>query len=226
VLNLFNKVRQPNDFQQHIRDFLIELREWGSHEDALYERERQASLRQESKENEGLRLGLRYDGELDENEEEAFVLPVQVPTEAMLKSAIDEFALLQWGPHLSRVAGQKGMVKADELADTSEDAICAVNFPTLGMFDVQLPSRILRVLPGPLSLKIGSQGQQPHPHGLSMLSALEPRGSSAECFLLGVLVLLCLMLAVIRFKRFRSFQQPVRGLWEPLLHSSLSFDIF
>mmetsp|Transcript_28055 Transcript_28055/g.61251 ORF Transcript_28055/g.61251 Transcript_28055/m.61251 type:complete len:1100 (+) Transcript_28055:127-3426(+) len=41
VLNCFNKSRQPAVFQQHIRDFLIQLREWGSHEDALYEDARQ-----------------------------------------------------------------------------------------------------------------------------------------------------------------------------------------
>jgi len=40
VLNCFNKCRTPADFQQHIRDFLIQLKEWGSHEDALYEGER------------------------------------------------------------------------------------------------------------------------------------------------------------------------------------------
>merc|ERR1719221_2210553 len=44
VLNCFNKCRDKNDFQQHIRDFLIQLREWGSHEDALYEGERQDAL--------------------------------------------------------------------------------------------------------------------------------------------------------------------------------------
>jgi len=46
VLNCFNKARQPAEFQQHIRDFLIQLREWGSHEDALYEEERQAALKE------------------------------------------------------------------------------------------------------------------------------------------------------------------------------------
>jgi exportin-1 len=46
VLNCFNKARQPNEFQQHLRDFLIQLREWGSHEEALYEEERQAALNQ------------------------------------------------------------------------------------------------------------------------------------------------------------------------------------
>jgi exportin-1 len=46
VLNCFNKARQPNEFQAHLRDFLIQLREWGSHEDALYEDERQSALKQ------------------------------------------------------------------------------------------------------------------------------------------------------------------------------------
>jgi len=45
VLNCFNKARQPVEFQQHIRDFLIQLREWGSHEDSLYEAERQSALK-------------------------------------------------------------------------------------------------------------------------------------------------------------------------------------
>lgn len=40
VLNCFNKCRNPAEFQQHMRDFLIQLREWGSHEDALYETDR------------------------------------------------------------------------------------------------------------------------------------------------------------------------------------------
>jgi exportin-1 len=44
VLNSFSKCRQQNEFQQHLRDFLIQLREWGSHEDALYESERQEAL--------------------------------------------------------------------------------------------------------------------------------------------------------------------------------------
>eukprot|EP00435_Cladocopium_sp_Y103_P000518 s4520_g1.t1 len=39
----FNKSRQPAEFQQHIRDFLIQLKEWGSHESALYEADRQAA---------------------------------------------------------------------------------------------------------------------------------------------------------------------------------------
>lgn len=44
VLNCFNKCRNPVDFQQHIRDFLIQLREWGNQEDALYEDERKSAL--------------------------------------------------------------------------------------------------------------------------------------------------------------------------------------
>eukprot|EP00928_Gymnodinium_smaydae_P005220 TRINITY_DN11793_c0_g1_i1.p1 TRINITY_DN11793_c0_g1~~TRINITY_DN11793_c0_g1_i1.p1 ORF type:complete len:1119 (-),score=265.17 TRINITY_DN11793_c0_g1_i1:143-3499(-) len=44
VLGCFNKCRQPGDFHQHLRDFLIQLREWGSHEDALYADERQKAL--------------------------------------------------------------------------------------------------------------------------------------------------------------------------------------
>lgn len=44
VLGLFNKCDEPNDFQPHIRDFLIQVREWSGHEDALYEEERQAAL--------------------------------------------------------------------------------------------------------------------------------------------------------------------------------------
>jgi len=44
VLNCFNKCRNPGEFQQHIRDFLIMLKAWGSHEDALYEGERQDAL--------------------------------------------------------------------------------------------------------------------------------------------------------------------------------------
>mmetsp|Transcript_1208 Transcript_1208/g.3672 ORF Transcript_1208/g.3672 Transcript_1208/m.3672 type:complete len:1113 (-) Transcript_1208:156-3494(-) len=46
VLHCFNRARQPVEFQQHIRDFLIQLREWGSHEDALYEDERQVALKE------------------------------------------------------------------------------------------------------------------------------------------------------------------------------------
>mmetsp|Transcript_84517 Transcript_84517/g.196513 ORF Transcript_84517/g.196513 Transcript_84517/m.196513 type:complete len:1110 (+) Transcript_84517:232-3561(+) len=46
VLHCFIKARQPVEFQQHIRDFLIQLREWGSHEDALYEEERQWALKE------------------------------------------------------------------------------------------------------------------------------------------------------------------------------------
>jgi len=44
VLNCFNKCRDQAEFQQHIRDFLIQLREWGNQEDALYEDERRAAL--------------------------------------------------------------------------------------------------------------------------------------------------------------------------------------
>lgn len=44
VLHCFNKCRQAPEFQAHIRDFLIQLREWGSHEDALYEDERKDAL--------------------------------------------------------------------------------------------------------------------------------------------------------------------------------------
>lgn len=44
VLNCFNKCASPAEFQQHVRDFLIQLREWGSHEEALYEPERQEAL--------------------------------------------------------------------------------------------------------------------------------------------------------------------------------------
>ena len=43
VLNCFNKCRTPGEFQQHLRDFLIQLTEWGAHESALYEAERQAA---------------------------------------------------------------------------------------------------------------------------------------------------------------------------------------
>jgi len=46
VLHCFNRARQPGEFQQHIRDFLIQLREWGSHEDALYEDERKGALQE------------------------------------------------------------------------------------------------------------------------------------------------------------------------------------
>jgi len=45
VLDCFNKARQPAEFQQHIRDFLIQLREWGSHEESLYEEERKRALK-------------------------------------------------------------------------------------------------------------------------------------------------------------------------------------
>jgi exportin-1 len=40
VLQSFNLANRKDEFQAHIRDFLIQLREWGSHEDALYEDER------------------------------------------------------------------------------------------------------------------------------------------------------------------------------------------
>lgn len=46
VLHCFTRSRQPAEFQQHIRDFLIALREWGSHEDALYEDDRQKALKE------------------------------------------------------------------------------------------------------------------------------------------------------------------------------------
>lgn len=44
VLDCFNKCRQPVQFQQHLRDFLIQLKEWGADEDALYEAERKDAL--------------------------------------------------------------------------------------------------------------------------------------------------------------------------------------
>lgn len=44
VLQLFTKSYAPADFQQHVRDFMITLREWGSHEDVLYEDERKTAL--------------------------------------------------------------------------------------------------------------------------------------------------------------------------------------
>jgi len=46
VLTLFNKCSLPAEFQQLIRDFLIELKEYGSHEDSFYEMDRQAALKQ------------------------------------------------------------------------------------------------------------------------------------------------------------------------------------
>merc|ERR1712190_249856 len=46
VLTCFNRARQPAEFQQHIRDFLIQLREWSSNEDVLYEDERQNALKE------------------------------------------------------------------------------------------------------------------------------------------------------------------------------------
>lgn len=45
ILNCFNLSRQPAEFQQHIRDFLIQLKEWGGQEDSLYEEERQTALK-------------------------------------------------------------------------------------------------------------------------------------------------------------------------------------
>jgi len=44
VLQCFNKARNPAEFQQHIRDFLIQLREWGGQEDTLYDEERKEAL--------------------------------------------------------------------------------------------------------------------------------------------------------------------------------------
>jgi len=44
ILNCFNKSRVPAEFQQHIRDFLISLKEWGSHEASLYEEDRKEAL--------------------------------------------------------------------------------------------------------------------------------------------------------------------------------------
>jgi len=46
VLQCFSRARQPAEFQQHIRDFLITLREWGSHEDALYEDDRKTAVQE------------------------------------------------------------------------------------------------------------------------------------------------------------------------------------
>jgi exportin-1 len=45
VLNCFNNCRNPGEFQSHMRDFLITLKEWGAHEDALYEPERLDALK-------------------------------------------------------------------------------------------------------------------------------------------------------------------------------------
>jgi len=44
VLNCFNKCRQPAEFQQHLRDFLIQLKEWGGQDDSLYESEKQEAV--------------------------------------------------------------------------------------------------------------------------------------------------------------------------------------
>ena len=46
VLNCFNKCGDQAEFQQHLRDFLIQLGEWGGLEDALYEADRQEALAQ------------------------------------------------------------------------------------------------------------------------------------------------------------------------------------
>jgi len=56
VLNCFNKSRQPGEFQQHIRDFLIQLKEWGSHESALYEAERQRAQEEQQHLEQQLRM--------------------------------------------------------------------------------------------------------------------------------------------------------------------------
>mmetsp|Transcript_37799 Transcript_37799/g.87616 ORF Transcript_37799/g.87616 Transcript_37799/m.87616 type:complete len:302 (+) Transcript_37799:3-908(+) len=44
VLQCFTLSRDAREFQEHMRDFLITLREWGSHEDALYEDDRRKAL--------------------------------------------------------------------------------------------------------------------------------------------------------------------------------------
>jgi len=44
VLNCFNNCRQPAEFQSHMRDFLIQLREWGG-QDAHYEMDRADALK-------------------------------------------------------------------------------------------------------------------------------------------------------------------------------------
>jgi len=46
VLQCFTRARKPAEFQQHIKDFLISLREWGGQEDAVYEDERQSALKE------------------------------------------------------------------------------------------------------------------------------------------------------------------------------------
>lgn len=56
VLHCFNKSRQPVEFQQHIRDFLIQLKEWGSHESALYEVERQSAQDEQQQRERQLRM--------------------------------------------------------------------------------------------------------------------------------------------------------------------------
>jgi len=44
VLNCFNTCGNPAAFTQHLRDFLVQIRQWGAQEDALYEAERQDAL--------------------------------------------------------------------------------------------------------------------------------------------------------------------------------------
>eukprot|EP00931_Biecheleriopsis_adriatica_P036987 TRINITY_DN21233_c2_g1_i1.p1 TRINITY_DN21233_c2_g1~~TRINITY_DN21233_c2_g1_i1.p1 ORF type:complete len:1101 (-),score=267.98 TRINITY_DN21233_c2_g1_i1:68-3370(-) len=56
TLHCFNMARKPTEFQQHIRDFLIQLKEWGSHESALYEDERKAALDQRQQADAQLRM--------------------------------------------------------------------------------------------------------------------------------------------------------------------------
>jgi exportin-1 len=53
VLGLFNKCGNPRDFSLHIRDFLIQLKEFSGSDD-LFEEERQLAL-QKAKEMETLR---------------------------------------------------------------------------------------------------------------------------------------------------------------------------
>lgn len=56
VLNCFNKAQQPPEFQQHIRDFLIQLKEWGSHETALYEDDRKLALSEQAQKDAQMRM--------------------------------------------------------------------------------------------------------------------------------------------------------------------------
>jgi len=56
VLHCFNKSRQPAEFQSHIRDFLIQLKEWGSHESALYEADRQSAQEEQQQLERQLRM--------------------------------------------------------------------------------------------------------------------------------------------------------------------------